>query len=201
MAEKPITFRDKLKHLGFHDYADYQRSKLWKSIRLRVFGLRGTVCLHCNTAPARVVHHTEYSLATLQGLTIDTLQPLCTACHDDIHGHGPDGIDKFKLVREPKQPRVVVVKRPKQRNKNRAGGFHSPGVRSKVSQTPRKLRHNAYVARQKASASPAKPKQPLPTKYCLSCLTAKETRRFTKHPQTGATICCDCLNKRRAVSM
>lgn len=200
MAEKPITFRDKLKHLGFQDYASYQRSDLWKEIRLRVFALRGSVCQQCKTSQARVVHHTEYSLATLQGLTIETLQPLCVACHDDIHGHGPDGINKFKPAREPKLEAITAKphkpkRRQKQKNKNRHGGFYSPGVGS-VARV--KGSHRAYVAMQAASASPPEPKQPLPTKYCLACLMPKPINRFAKHPQTGAAICGDCLAKLRA---
>lgn len=205
MAKPVITFAEKLQFLGFQNYAHYQRSKLWKGIRQRVFALRGRVCLQCQTARARVIHHTEYSLTTLQGLTIETLQPLCAACHDDIHGHGPDGVNKFKPVKEPKLARSakIVAKphkptRQRKKNKNRKGGFHSPGVITQVSQIPGKMRHRDYVAKQKASAAPPKPKQPLPTKYCLSCLSAKAINRFAKHPQTGAVICRDCLDAIRS---
>lgn len=70
-----------LRGLGFPSYQDYLNSPLWKAIRRRVLGKRGSQCLLCGVT-ATTVHHTEYSVATLRGKKTNTLVPLCRTCHE-----------------------------------------------------------------------------------------------------------------------
>lgn len=78
--------------MGYTDYRFYLNSPLWAKIRKKALKVAGYRCRLCGQF-ARVVHHTEYSRATLEGLTTKTLWALCHNCHDCIHDkdkHQPD---------------------------------------------------------------------------------------------------------------
>ena len=66
--------------LGFTDYKQYCRSKLWKSIRSAQLE-KYPMCYGCVIRPANQVHHAHYSLEILSGLTSDGLWSLCARCH------------------------------------------------------------------------------------------------------------------------
>ena len=72
-----------LYYLGFRSYKAYLRSKLWRSIRTRVFITKGRRCVLCG-CKAQQVHHRSYDRATLLGLTLAFLEPICVKCHRQI---------------------------------------------------------------------------------------------------------------------
>lgn len=87
---KQYQSRNQIVHqLGFRSYAAYLKSKLWKSIRRKVFARKGRKCAACRIERATQVHHERYDFATLSGKTIDYLHPVCWDCHRDIEmNHG-----------------------------------------------------------------------------------------------------------------
>lgn len=65
--------------LGFKDYAQYCRSKLWKSIRDSRIANEPR-CYGCGR-PAVQVHHTRYTKEVLAGESTDGLYSICKRCH------------------------------------------------------------------------------------------------------------------------
>lgn len=69
------------KSLGFSTYAEYLDSALWRDIRFRVFRANQ----HCRCGkPATEVHHSDYSLETMQGFAMENLHSICRDCHQSI---------------------------------------------------------------------------------------------------------------------
>lgn len=193
------TFQWKLNKLGFRNYAAYLRSPLWQSIRSRAFAQHGCVCLACRNAVAEVVHHTEYSLLTLSGQCIETLQPLCAACHDDIHGRGPDGIDKFQLAKEPKQ-RSAQVKQPKppkrkKPKKQKRASADRVATILKNGLNPRAFKltdkEKQQINRIRTGAVPM-PKPDYGAAYCPSC-KSRCPKNVIRYTPSGLAICSHCL--------
>lgn len=77
-----------LKLVGFESYALYLQSPLWKSIRQRVFAVKGRLCWLCQASPATQVHHLKYSVPVLQGRKLKWLAPVCGGCHEFIEDCG-----------------------------------------------------------------------------------------------------------------
>jgi len=69
--------------LGFSSYREYLRSKLWRGIRQRVFAAKGRICVLCGCKAAQI-HHRSYDRATLMGLLLTFLEPVCVKCHEEI---------------------------------------------------------------------------------------------------------------------
>lgn len=72
-----------LKKLGFKSYAEYLRSKTWKTIKSVVRQLRGKFCSCCHRLGPQI-HHTDYSAETLSGKKLTSLYPICDKCHTEI---------------------------------------------------------------------------------------------------------------------
>ena len=70
-------------YLGFNSYKEYLRSKLWRGIRQRVFAAKGRQCVLCGRKAAQI-HHRSYDRATLLGLILTFLEPICKRCHEKI---------------------------------------------------------------------------------------------------------------------
>lgn len=83
-----------LSRMGFMSYAEYCESKLWKSIKDRVFKEKGANCVLCRRK-AKNVHHHSYAEDVLDGSNIAPLFPMCRLCHDRLE-HGRNG-EKLKL--------------------------------------------------------------------------------------------------------
>ena len=80
-----------LKDLGFESYEAYQRSELWKSIRVRVIERDGEICQCCKKRPIKCVHHKQYDLDTLAGASLKHLVGLCGGCHRMAEFHKRGG--------------------------------------------------------------------------------------------------------------
>lgn len=81
---KRNDFAAALSSLGFASYDAYLESELWARIRQRAFTRWGRSCRGCG-GPAIQLHHSNYSLAVLDGTRLDGLWPVCRDCHKDIH--------------------------------------------------------------------------------------------------------------------
>jgi len=77
-----------LRVLEFATYFDYLNSTLWRRIRNRVFKRDSHSCRKCGIAKADSVHHTDYSLSTLRGESIDELYSVCEPCHEELEFDG-----------------------------------------------------------------------------------------------------------------
>lgn len=80
-----------LKRHGFASYEGYLQSGTWKSIRSRVFRLKGIHCVCCESM-AEQVHHSEYTAENMFNVSDsairETLFPVCDDCHRIVHfGH------------------------------------------------------------------------------------------------------------------
>lgn len=69
---------ESLRKLGIKSYPAYLRCKTWKAIKECLLDNRQ--CLICGF-PANVLHHRDYSYATMRGDNPGSLVPLCRACH------------------------------------------------------------------------------------------------------------------------
>jgi hypothetical protein len=78
---------DVLRELGFDSYAEYLKSSLWRSIRLRVYGMKGDNCFLCNNLASQL-HHRRYHKNDLIGKTIRYIHPVCEECHKKIEFDG-----------------------------------------------------------------------------------------------------------------
>ena len=58
-------------------------SDLWKSIKIKVYEQRGSLCLVCKE-PATALHHRNYNKSTLLGISLTPIIPLCDTCHKSI---------------------------------------------------------------------------------------------------------------------
>ena len=84
------SYKGRLKNLrllGFSGYRAYLDSSLWQRVRVRAFKERGNVCQFCG-APARELHHTDYSEEVLRGDRCTSIVPLCHDCHMRIEFDG-----------------------------------------------------------------------------------------------------------------
>lgn len=98
-----------LRELGFRDYREYLRSKLWKSIRERKLA-QDPECYGCfrNEDKAIMqVHHGAYTAANLRGETLTDLWTVCSRCHKYIevtksgHKRNPeDATDELRVIRQ-----------------------------------------------------------------------------------------------------
>lgn len=72
--------REILLELGFRTYRAYLKSKLWLRVRITVWKAKGRNCCLCGKRASQV-HHRRYDRATLLGLDITHLEPICRKCH------------------------------------------------------------------------------------------------------------------------
>lgn len=150
-----MSFKDDLAGLGFGSYAEYLRSALWFGIRARVYGAKGRTCLRCKSSPATQIHHTGYDLATLSGLSLNKLVPICDPCHEREHG-----LARRKSVSKGPDPIVIPW------NGRRDLREHT---------TPRKPR---LTRKARAKLKASRPKKKRVRKNCPEAPTAKEQRRL-----------------------
>ena len=68
-----------LLELGFKDYKQYLRSKLWKSIRRTQLALE-PLCYGCGRK-SNQIHHTVYKIEVLTGKSTEGLVSTCARCH------------------------------------------------------------------------------------------------------------------------
>jgi hypothetical protein len=68
-----------LKAMGFKNYAEYQKSELWQSIRARVLAAN-PFCVGCGQ-DATQVHHSAYRKKDLEGRDLRRLFSACGGCH------------------------------------------------------------------------------------------------------------------------
>lgn len=71
----------RLRILGYESYEDYRNSGLWEDIRTAQLEDQPE-CAGCDGS-ANEVHHSGYSLATLNGDTSDQLHSVCRSCHQE----------------------------------------------------------------------------------------------------------------------
>ena len=73
--------------MGFASYPEYLKSSLWKKIRSRVIKENNRTCVQCGKR-ATQVHHTNYSLACLDGHDDSGLLSTCRNCHQNAEFDG-----------------------------------------------------------------------------------------------------------------
>lgn len=111
------SLKHKLAELGYASYRAYQAGPLWKSIRLRVYELKGRTCLRCEQSPATAIHHTRYDMATLRGETLACLVPICDHCHRIEHAAEIEAKRRRKTGVKPAKAKSP----PTPKRKNRGG--------------------------------------------------------------------------------
>lgn len=72
-----------LKLIGFKTYPKYLKSDLWRSVRKRVYAVKGDICSLC-PEPATALHHNRYHIDDLSGKTMEHIHPICDTCHEFI---------------------------------------------------------------------------------------------------------------------
>jgi hypothetical protein len=77
--------QENLLRLGYLDYQSYLSGDLWKNSIRPTQLHKHPQCFLCN---ADQVHHKDYSLRTLQGLSSEGLVSICGRCHYDIEFDG-----------------------------------------------------------------------------------------------------------------
>lgn len=98
-----------LHKLGFVNYQEYLKSDLWKSIRAKVFEIKGHNCHVCKKY-ATEIHHNGYGINVLKGETIQPLRPICRKCHKAI-----EFIDGKKNTVSQARDEFYKRKKPKKR--------------------------------------------------------------------------------------
>jgi len=85
MSQRNKEFWERLRELGYSDYAEYLRSDHWRSLRReRLIGSRSCeVCRRDGDSFQLYVHHSTY--ARLGQEALEDLLVVCKQCHDDIH--------------------------------------------------------------------------------------------------------------------
>lgn len=78
-----IERNQRLRRLGFREYATYLNSPLWAWIRRRVMLRDSRTCRVCG-GTAHVTHHITYTTPTLCGNDISRLIALCAHCHKAV---------------------------------------------------------------------------------------------------------------------
>lgn len=108
---------ENLLKMGFNNYDDYLSSGLWAAVKIAAFEKRGKNCLIC-TKPAKVIHHLDYAMETLQGTRMGSLVPICDPCHKRVEFDG----EKKRTLRDVKQLTLSLIansKNVKKKEKNR----------------------------------------------------------------------------------
>ena len=119
-----------LSSMGFNSYRAYLQSDLWKGIKQRVLAERPTcwVCEH----KAKVVHHSDYDIDTLEGHRLTGLISLCRPCHKRAEFrsfHRKVGLQEanFRLFKRQKRAKnkaaKKAVKRTRKKKKVQKGPF------------------------------------------------------------------------------
>lgn len=70
-----------LRKLGFKSYKHFQRSKLWESIKAKLFQDPMNYFCKCCSNDTKALHHTSYSDLRSSANII----PVCGQCHKTIH--------------------------------------------------------------------------------------------------------------------
>jgi 5-methylcytosine-specific restriction endonuclease McrA len=83
--------------MGFNSYEAYLASPLWIGIRSRVFHLKGSGCVLCDSR-AEEVHHRKYTRPVMLGHDLRWLEPLCRSCHRSIEFFPSGRKRPFRLV-------------------------------------------------------------------------------------------------------
>ncbi len=78
-----------LKEMGFRDYREYLKSRIWSGIRQQVASRCGRRCEACQTPGIEEFHHLRYDKSVLDGSDISGVIGLCAFCHD--HAEFKDG--------------------------------------------------------------------------------------------------------------
>ena len=66
-------------------YREYLQSPLWKIISSKVKWNANYCCEKCGLKTNLVVHHTSYEFKGIEFLAFETLQCLCSRCHEEEH--------------------------------------------------------------------------------------------------------------------
>jgi len=69
-----------LRSMGFDSYSEYRRSWIWQQARNKAMQHHEHRCYNCGD-DATEVHHLKYDEATLCGVDLKWLMPLCRQCH------------------------------------------------------------------------------------------------------------------------
>ena len=69
--------------IGFKSYKGYLKSSMWKVIREMVLNRDQCGCFCCGRN-ATQVHHCDYHIKTMLGVTLGGLRSLCPSCHQEI---------------------------------------------------------------------------------------------------------------------
>jgi hypothetical protein len=92
-----------LKELGFRDYNEYLKSRVWSGIRQQVTARCERRCEACLTPGVEEFHHLRYDKAVLDGSDISGILALCSFCHDHAEfkeGHKVDLVEANQRLRE-----------------------------------------------------------------------------------------------------
>lgn len=66
-------------------YQEYLETPLWKTIRRRVFKIKGKECEGCGSKIRLQIHHSVYSQRVFTGSSLNGLRVVCSHCHEEIH--------------------------------------------------------------------------------------------------------------------
>lgn len=136
-----------LRTLGFKNYQQYLKSRLWKRIRRTVFSLKGRSCVICGRR-ATEIHHARYHLCDLAGEVLTYLHPICHNCHTFIEV-APDGVKRpIPLLRTSLPPRLRS-REPVQRvsNSNKSNNRSNKGSNTKAYRRSYKRMNGSYNSR------------------------------------------------------
>ena len=80
-----MKFKDRLKALGFEDYAAYLKSDHWKQFKAEYYKNHKKECFHCREKNNLNLHHLRYENLGSEFGNEKDLIPLCRKCHKEVH--------------------------------------------------------------------------------------------------------------------
>lgn len=108
-----MKFKERLKLLGFEDYAEYLKSTHWYILRQKILAARKN-CEGCQSSLHLNVHHITYK--RLGEERLEDLMLACETCHEKIHEIQKErGVDILMATRFVKQlkanrsPKVTIL--------------------------------------------------------------------------------------------
>lgn len=93
--------QESLRELGFETYRKYLATDLWCRIKSRVLTRHKARCACCGRK-AKIVHHRQYDVGTLNGTDLQWLVAVCGRCHKRIEFSGDqkrtDLVEKDRIL-------------------------------------------------------------------------------------------------------